>query len=109
MKDWRSNNIINRWRKANVASIFREDQTVYPGSYRQINLTFFLGKIVEGTLLELISGHMKEKNSLALLTVKHGVIKAKSFTYDEMTAFLDEVGAVDDVYLDCCKALDSFQ
>jgi len=99
------------WRKANVTPVFKKGKKEDTGNYRLVSLTLIPGKVVEQLILEAISRHMKDKK--VIRSSQHGFTMGKSCLTnlinfeDEMTNVVDEGRAVDIVYLDFSKALDT--
>ena len=85
---------------ANVTLIFKED----PGNYRPVIFTSISEKVAEQLILETTSRYIKDKE--IIWTSQHSFTKRKSCLtnlvnfYNEMTGLVDEVRAVDIVYLD---------
>ncbi|KAK4815920.1 hypothetical protein QYF61_010177 [Mycteria americana] len=98
-------------RKVNVTSVFKNSRKEDPGNYRLVSLTFMPGKVIEQLILKTISRHRKDMK--VIRTSQHGFTKGKSCLtnlinfYDEMTALLDKVRAVDIVYLDFSRSFDT--
>jgi len=86
---------------------FKED----PGNYRPVSLTSVLGKIMELFILSALTGHVKENQGIR--PRQHGFMKVRSCltnlisSYDQVTFLVDEGKAVDVVYLDFSKALNT--
>jgi len=46
-RSWRTREVPEDWRKANVTPIFKKDKKEDPGNYRPLSLTSILGKVME--------------------------------------------------------------
>ncbi|PKU43583.1 rna-directed dna polymerase from mobile element jockey- hypothetical protein [Limosa lapponica baueri] len=110
-KSWRTGEVPEDWRKANVIPVFKKGKKKDPGNYRPVSLTSIPGKMMERLVLAIISKHMEEKK--AIRSSQHGFTKGKSCLtnliafYDGITGWIDEGRAVDVVYLDFSKAFDT--
>ncbi|PKU44302.1 rna-directed dna polymerase from mobile element jockey-like [Limosa lapponica baueri] len=108
---WRTREVPEDWRKANVIPVFKNSKKEDPGNYRLVSLTSIPGKMMERLVLGVISKHMEEKK--AIRSSQHRVTKGKSCLtnliafYDGMTGWIDMGRAVDVVYLDFSKAFDT--
>ncbi|PKU35728.1 rna-directed dna polymerase from mobile element jockey- hypothetical protein [Limosa lapponica baueri] len=110
-RSWRTGEVPEDWRKANVIPVFKKSKKEDPGNYRLVSLTSIPGKMMERLVLGIISKHMEEKK--AIRSSQHGSTKGKSCLtnliafYDGMTGWIDEGRAVDVVYLDFSRAFDT--
>ncbi|CAM5177833.1 unnamed protein product [Eretmochelys imbricata] len=108
---WRSGEVPDNWKKANVVPIFKKGKKEDPGNYRPVSLTSVPGKIMEQVLKESILKHLEERK--AIRNSQHGFTKGKSCLtnliafYDEITGSADEGKAVDVLFLDFSKAFDT--
>ncbi|CAM5127912.1 unnamed protein product [Eretmochelys imbricata] len=108
---WRSGEIPEDWKKANVVPIFKKGKKDDPGNYRPVSLTSVPGKIMEHVLRESILKHLDERK--VIRNSQHGFTKGKSCLtnliafYDEITGSVDEGKAVDVLFLDFSKAFDT--
>ncbi|PKU49337.1 rna-directed dna polymerase from mobile element jockey- hypothetical protein [Limosa lapponica baueri] len=110
-KSWKTGEVPERWRKANVMLVFKKGKKENPGNYRPVSLTSIPGKLMDQLILDVISKHVEEKK--VIWSGQHGFTKGKSCltnliaSYDVMTGWVDEGRAVDIVYLDFSKAFDT--
>ncbi|PKU40746.1 rna-directed dna polymerase from mobile element jockey-like [Limosa lapponica baueri] len=108
---WRTGEVPEDWRKANVIPVFKKDKKEGLGDYRLVSLTSIPGKTMKRLILGIISKHIEEKK--AIRRSQHRFTKGKSrltnlmSSYDGMTGWIDEGRAVDVVYLDFSKAFDT--
>ncbi|XP_074980451.1 BBSome complex assembly protein BBS10 isoform X2 [Caretta caretta] len=108
---WRSGEVPEDWKKANVVPIFKKGKKDDPGNYRPVSLTSVPGKIMEHVLKESILKHLDERK--VIRNSQHGFTKGKSCLtnliafYDEITGSVDEGKAVDVLFLDFSKAFDT--
>ncbi|CAM5165031.1 unnamed protein product [Natator depressus] len=108
---WRSGEVPDDWKKANVVPIFKKEKKEDPGNYRPVSLTSVPGKIMEQVLKESILKHLEERK--VIRNSQHGFTKGKSCLtnllafYDEITGSVDEGKAVDMLFLDFSKASDT--
>ncbi|CAM4525174.1 unnamed protein product [Lepidochelys olivacea] len=108
---WRSGEVPDNWKKANVMPIFKKGKKEDPGNYRPVTLTSVPGKIMEQVLKESILKHVEERK--VIRNSQHGFTKGKSCLtnliafYDEITGSVDEGKAVDVLFLDISKAFDT--
>ncbi|GAB0207760.1 mitochondrial enolase superfamily member 1 [Grus japonensis] len=106
---WRSGDVPEDWKKANVTPIYKKGLKEDPGNYRPISLTSIPGKVMEQILLGAITSQMKH----VIGKSQHGFTKDKSCLtnliafYDKVTCSIDVGQAVDIVYLDFSKAFDT--
>jgi len=107
-RSWRTREVPEDWKKANVTPIFKKGKKEDPGNYRPVSLTSIPGKMMEQLILEVIIKQVEEKQ--VIRSSQHGFTKGKSCLtnliafYDGMTGWVDEGRAVDVVYLDFSKA-----
>ncbi|CAM4590592.1 unnamed protein product, partial [Lepidochelys olivacea] len=105
---WRSGEVPDDWKKANVVPIFKKGKEEDPGNYRPVSLTSIPGKIMEQVLKESILKHLEERK--VIRNNQHGFTKGKSCLtnllsfYDEITGSVDEGKAVDVLFFDFSKA-----
>ncbi|XP_074987510.1 histidine--tRNA ligase, cytoplasmic isoform X4 [Caretta caretta] len=105
---WRSGEVLDDWKKANVVPIFKKGKKEDPGNYRPVSLTSVPGKIMEQVLKESILKHLEEGK--VIRNSQHAFTKGKSCLtnliafYDEITGSVDEGKAVDVWFLDFSKA-----
>jgi len=110
-RSWRTGEVPEDWRKANVTPIFKKGKKEDPGNYRPVSLTSIPGKMMEQLILEAIMKQVEEKKFIR--SSQHGFTKGKSYLtnliafYDVMTGWVDEERVVDVVYLDFSKAFDT--
>jgi len=110
-RSWRTGEVPEYWRKANVTPIFKKDKKEDPGNYRPVSLTSIPGKMMEQFMLEVIIKQVEEQK--VIRSSQHGYIEGKSCLtnliafYDGMTVWVDERRAMDVVYLDFSKAFDT--
>ncbi|CAM5156463.1 unnamed protein product [Natator depressus] len=108
---WRSGEVLDDWKKANVVPIFKKGKKEDPGNYRPVSLTSVPGKIMEQVLKKSILKHLEERK--VIRNSQHGFTKGKSCLtnliafYDEITGSVDEGKAVDVLFLDFSKAFDT--
>ena len=53
-RSWRTGEVPEDWRKANVTPIFKKGKKEDPGNYRLLSLTSILGKVMEQLILDVI-------------------------------------------------------
>ncbi|CAM5122730.1 unnamed protein product [Eretmochelys imbricata] len=108
---WRTGEVPDDWKKANVVRIFKKGKKEDPGNYRPVSLTSVPGKIMEQVLKESILMHLHERK--VIRNSQHGFTKGRSCLtnliafYDEITGSVDEGKAVDVLFLDFSKAFDT--
>jgi len=110
-RSWRTGEVPEDRRKASVTPIFKKGKKEDPGNYRPVSLTSTSGKVMKQLILEVIIKQVEEKK--VIRSSQHGFTKGKSYLtnliafYDDMTGWVDEGRAVDVVYIDFSKALDT--
>ncbi|PKU36535.1 rna-directed dna polymerase from mobile element jockey- hypothetical protein [Limosa lapponica baueri] len=110
-RSWRTGEVPEDWRKANITPVFKKGKKEDPGNYRPVSLTSIPGKMMERLILGIILKHMEEKK--AIRSSQHGFTKGNSCLtnliafYDGMTGWMDEGRVVDVVYLDFSKAFNT--
>ncbi|CAM4486392.1 unnamed protein product [Caretta caretta] len=108
---WRSGEVPDDWKKANVVPIFKKEKKEDPGNYRPVSFTSVPGKIMEQVLKESILKHLEERK--VIRNSHHGFTKGKSCLthliafYVKITGSVDEGKAVDVLFLDFSKAFDT--
>ncbi|CAM4713200.1 unnamed protein product [Lepidochelys kempii] len=108
---WRSGEVADGWKKANVVPIFKKEKAEDPGNCRPVSLTSVLGKIMEQVLKESVLKHLEERK--VIRNSQHGFTKGKSCLTnliafcDEITGSVDEGKAVDMLFPDFSKAFDT--
>jgi len=104
-RSWRTGEVPEDWRRANVTPIFKKGKKEDPGNYRPVSLTPIPGKMMEQLILEVIIKQVEEKKVIRS-SQKSCLTNLIAF-YDSMTGCVDEERAVDVVYLDFSKAFDT--
>ncbi|CAM4668918.1 unnamed protein product [Lepidochelys kempii] len=105
---WRSGEVPDDWKKANVVPIFKKGKKEDPGNNKPVSLTSVPAKIMEQVLKESILKHLEERK--VIRNSQHGFTKGKSCLtnliafYEEITGPVDEGKAVDVLFLDFSKA-----
>ncbi|CAM4689446.1 unnamed protein product [Lepidochelys kempii] len=108
---WRTGEVPDDWKKANIVPIFKKGKKEDPGNYRPVSLTSVPGKIMEQVLKESIVKHLHERK--VIRNNQYGFTNGRSCLtnliafYDEITGSVDEGKAVDVLYLDFSKAFDT--
>jgi len=75
-RSWRTGEVPEDWRKANVTPVFKKSKKEDPGNYRPVSLTSIPGKIMEQLILEVIMKQVEEKK--VIRSSQHGFTKGKS-------------------------------
>jgi len=70
-KSWRTGEVPEDWRKANVTPVFKKGKKENPGSYRPVSLTSTPGKMMEQLILEVIIKQGEEKK--VIRSSQHGL------------------------------------
>ncbi|GAB0182767.1 mitochondrial enolase superfamily member 1 [Grus japonensis] len=110
-RSWRTGEVSEDWRKANVTPVFKKGRKEDAGNYRPVSLISTPGKGMEELVLGVISKHVEEEEVIG--SGQHGFTKGKSCLTnliafcDDMTGWVDEGRAVDVVYLNFSKAFDT--
>ncbi|KFV80921.1 RNA-directed DNA polymerase from mobile element jockey, partial [Struthio camelus australis] len=60
-RSWRSGEVPEAWKKANVTPVFQKGKKEEPGNYRPVSLTSIPGKLMEQLLLEVLTKHVEDK------------------------------------------------
>ncbi|KFP24195.1 RNA-directed DNA polymerase from mobile element jockey, partial [Colius striatus] len=60
-QSWRTGEVPEDCRKANVTPVFKKGRKDDPGNYRLVSLTSIPGKAMEQLILNVITKHMKDK------------------------------------------------
>ncbi|KAJ7408521.1 rna-directed dna polymerase from mobile element jockey-like [Pitangus sulphuratus] len=85
-KSWRSGEVIEDWKKANVTLVFKKGKKEDPGNYQPVSLTSIPRKVMEQLILEAISKDMDDKK--VIRSSQHGFTKGKS-CLTNLSAFYD--------------------
>jgi len=110
-RSWRTGEVPEDWRIANVTLVFKKGKKEDPGNYRPVSLTSVPGKVLEQLVLDAISKQLEEKN--VMRSSQHGFTKGKLCSTnlvafcDGITSWVDGGRAVDVIYLDFSKAFDT--
>ncbi|GAB0181788.1 mitochondrial enolase superfamily member 1 [Grus japonensis] len=110
-RSWRTGEVPEDWKKANVTPVFKKGKKEDPENYRPVSLTSVSGKMVQQLSLGVINKHVEEK--VVIGSGQHGFTKGKSCLtnltafYNGMTCWVYEGRAVGVVYLDFSKAFDT--
>ncbi|KFV85992.1 hypothetical protein N308_06800, partial [Struthio camelus australis] len=60
-RSWRSGEVPEDWKKANVTPVFKKGKKEEPGNDRPVSLTSIPGKVMEQLLLKVITKHVEDK------------------------------------------------
>ncbi|KFP25232.1 hypothetical protein N325_10916, partial [Colius striatus] len=60
-QSWRTGEVSEDWRKANVTPVFKKGRKDNSGNYRLVSITSIPGKAMEQLILNVVTKHMKEK------------------------------------------------
>ncbi|KGL78536.1 RNA-directed DNA polymerase from mobile element jockey, partial [Tinamus guttatus] len=63
-RSWRTGEMPQDWKKANVRPVFKYGKKEDPGNYRPVSLTSVPGKVMERLILAIVSMHMEDKKVL---------------------------------------------
>ncbi|KGL78392.1 RNA-directed DNA polymerase from mobile element jockey, partial [Tinamus guttatus] len=63
-RSWRTGEVPEDWKKANVTPVFKKGKKEDPGNYRPVSLTSVPGKVMERLILAVVSKHMEDKKVL---------------------------------------------
>ncbi|KGL75937.1 RNA-directed DNA polymerase from mobile element jockey, partial [Tinamus guttatus] len=63
-RSWRTGEVPEAWKKANVMTVFKKGKKEDPRNYRPVSLTSVPGKGMERLILAVVSGHMEDKKVL---------------------------------------------
>ncbi|PKU34992.1 hypothetical protein llap_14701 [Limosa lapponica baueri] len=72
-RSWRTGEVPEDWRKANITPVFKKGKKEDPGNYRPTSLTSVPGKVMERLILDVISKHVEEQGVIG--SGKHGFTK----------------------------------
>jgi len=85
-KSWRTGEVPEDWRKANVTPIFKKDKKEDPGNYRPVSLASIPGKVMEPLILDIFTKRVEEKK--VIRSSQHEFTKGKS-CLTNLIAFYD--------------------
>ncbi|GAB0204278.1 mitochondrial enolase superfamily member 1 [Grus japonensis] len=85
-RSWRSGEVPEDWRKANVTPVFKKGKKEDPGNYRPVSLTSIPGKVMEQLIPRVFYKHVEEKKVIG--SDQHGFTKGKS-CLTNLIAFYD--------------------
>ncbi|PKU45229.1 rna-directed dna polymerase from mobile element hypothetical protein [Limosa lapponica baueri] len=74
-RSWRTEEVPEDWRKANVIPVLKKSRKEDPGNYRPVSLISIPGKVIEQLILDVISKHLEEKKVIG--SSQHGLTKGK--------------------------------
>ncbi|KGL85593.1 RNA-directed DNA polymerase from mobile element jockey, partial [Tinamus guttatus] len=63
-RSWRTGEVPEDWKKANVTPVFKNGKKKDPGNYRPVSLTSVPGKVMERLILAVVSRHREDKKVL---------------------------------------------
>jgi len=72
-RSWRTGEVPEDWRKANVIPVFKKGKKEDPGSYRPVSLTSVPARVMEQLILDVISKQLEEKK--VIRSSQHGFTK----------------------------------
>lgn len=75
-KSWRTGEVCNDWKKANVTPIYKKGKKKDLQNYQPVILISTPGKWMEQVILEVMTKHVKEKK--VIRSNHHGFTKSKS-------------------------------
>jgi len=110
-RSWRTGDVPEDWRKANVTPAFKKGKKEDPGNYRPLSLPSILRKMMEQLILDVIIKQVEDKKIIR--SSQHGFNKGKlcltnpTAFYDGMSGWVDEGRAMDVVYFDFSKAFNT--
>ncbi|RMB91831.1 hypothetical protein DUI87_31759 [Hirundo rustica rustica] len=108
---WLTGEVPDDWKLANVTPIHKKGAKEDPGNYRPVSLTSVPGKIMEQFLLSAITRKLQDGQGIK--PSQHGFRRIRSCLtnlitfYNQVTHLVDAGKAVDIVYLDFSKAVDT--
>ncbi|CAM5092187.1 unnamed protein product [Eretmochelys imbricata] len=110
-KSWKTADIPEDWKKANIVPIYKKGTKDNTGNYKLVSLTSVPGRIMEQIVEQSICKHLEDNE--VINNSQHGFVKNKSCQtnligfFDRVTSLLHRGEAVDVVYLDFSKAFDT--
>ncbi|KFP27790.1 RNA-directed DNA polymerase from mobile element jockey, partial [Colius striatus] len=60
-KSWRTGEVPEDWKKANVTPVFKKGKKEDLGNYRTVSLISIPGKVIEQLILGAVSRHLKDR------------------------------------------------
>jgi len=110
-QSWLTGEVPNDWRIANVPLIYKKGRSRILGTTDLSARPQCWGKTMERFILSALTRHVKDNEGIR--TSQHGLMKGRSSLinlssfYGQVTHLMDEGKAVDIVYLDFSKAIDT--
>jgi len=68
-RSWRTEQMPEDWRKANVTPVFKKGKKEDPGNYRPVSLTSIPGMVMEQLILEVINKQVEEKKVIRVVNM----------------------------------------
>ena len=102
--------VLEDWKEANVAPVFKIGDRNWASNYRPISLTSIVCKLLEHIVASHTMNHLEQRN--ALYTLQHGFRKRRSCEtqllslYQDLTQARDNKIQTDIVVMDFAKAFD---
>nr|XP_048723915.1 uncharacterized protein LOC125644272 [Caretta caretta] len=88
---WRSGEVPDDWKKANIVLIFKKGEKENPGNYRLVSLISVPGKIMEQVLKKTIWKHLEERK--VIRNSQHGLTKGGSCVEDDERNMSEHAGS----------------
>ncbi|KGL73555.1 hypothetical protein N309_03907, partial [Tinamus guttatus] len=63
-RSWRTREVPEDWKKANVTPVFKKGKKEDPGNCRPVGLTSVPGEVMERLILAIVSRHVEDKKVL---------------------------------------------
>ncbi|KAJ7427229.1 hypothetical protein WISP_08877 [Willisornis vidua] len=110
-QSWLSGEVPDDWKLASVMLVHKKGQKSDLGNYRPASLTSVPGRVMEQIILSAITQHLQDGQGVR--PSQHGFRKGRSYLinlisfYEQLTCLVYDGKAVDVVYVDLNKVLDS--
>ncbi|GAB0182821.1 mitochondrial enolase superfamily member 1 [Grus japonensis] len=85
-RSWRTGEVPEDWRKANVTPVFKKGKKEDPGNYRPVSLTSIPGKVMEQLILGVIDKIVKQKE--VIRSGQHARIYQRKIMPDQSDSLL---------------------